>query len=287
MKKENKSNRKPLNVERITMLAKKIQDQLPFADPPDNEEMDIIISMMDTLHDNKVDIGYDDVNRPRVITLEIRDENRYLPIEISVADHKVKMKAFFPPRVQHNALAITALYINEFNSDSICRNTYAVSYLALDIYSGEVSMNFSFLVRAKDEFNSDVFLRYLYILVESSLNEYTVLSNLAVCMLPGHLKHKYMALMNDSKMVVPNIYRETEKYGYKPDDHICEETLGDKLFKYMEDNPVYIREKELKTAGFIDLGGSSPKKERDEGGDLISFFADTEEKDMIGEEENT
>lgn len=274
---DEKKRKETVNAEDYTLLHKKIDDLLPFASPPDDVEKEIITAVLETLYNNEVALSYTN-SAPRVINLAAEDDNRYLPLVIAVADHQIIMKADFPFRVQRNALAIVGLYANEFNSNTTCSNSYRVPYLALDLYKGEISMKLSWLVKTREEFKSETFLRALYILLDSAYGEYTVLANMSVCAVPAHLKHKYMTLMHDTKMNVPVNYRIIEKYGFSPDGLIYQGkgSLMDKLRKYILDNPVYIRENELKTEGFIDLDdGAEEENDGNSNVDMTAFYSDT------------
>lgn len=131
-----------------------------------------------------------------VIEISFSIDNKPFHMQIIFENEKIIVHSVFPFRVQANSLALVCLHMAEFN-----RNR-AFSTMQLDMDSGEISMNYTYLINKADNYNAEHFWTYMLSFIQPSLDTYVRLNRLAVGKVSKTKKEYYKALLEKSLAVL-------------------------------------------------------------------------------------
>ena len=131
-----------------------------------------------------------------VIEISFSIDNKPFHMQIIFENEKIIVHSVFAFRVQANSLALVCLHMAEFN-----RNR-AFSTMQLDMDSGEISMNYTYLINKADNYNAEHFWTYMLSFIQPSLDTYVRLNRLAVGKVSKTKKEYYKALLEKSLAVL-------------------------------------------------------------------------------------
>lgn len=194
--------------ELITQINKKIAELQKEEEEFALEEEKILKNIKETLKAHNLRYVYDP-DRPKILEVGIVVENKPFRVQINLQNEKIIFRLIFPFRVQCNSLVLTALYIIHFNENR------AFSKLNLNMDTGEISMDYTYLISKAETYNARHFWIYMTSLIYPSVEIYTKLSHLAVGKVLKAKTDYYKALIKKSQKLLDGKeeYEESIIYG--------------------------------------------------------------------------
>lgn len=153
-----------------------------------------------------------DPDLPSLIEVKFAAGNKPYSLQIIPLNKKVMLKATLPIRVQCNSIAIVSIYIDEFNRGK------AFAKLNLNSDTGELSMEYTYLLSKASDYNEKDFLIYLQSIIKPFQDAYTKLCHLAVGKVSADKKSYYKSLLEKSLAVMDDEEENEEEIIFGSED---------------------------------------------------------------------
>lgn len=179
----------------ITEMVEKIDELIAEFDRRDKErsieEDKILMKIKDTLEEHHVEYIFDEVP-PKLFEISFDLKNKPYTLYIILHNGKIIFKLVFPFRIQCSSLALVSLYMAQFNKEK------SFSVLNLDMEDGELSMEYTYLLSAAEEFNQKQFWIYMTLLIFAANEVYVNMQYLSVGKVTKSTREYYMLLLEKS-----------------------------------------------------------------------------------------